>query len=134
MVVDLIFVEEPSEVADSDLADQFAVGGQAVASGDVDQFDGTEAFREFVGNGVGIDAVGMSIAVEAEGCDDGYDALAEEALDEFDVDSLDFAGLLVIDAFEDPEREGDDGVGGDSAEVVSAEAFEDFVGEAVGCG
>ena len=51
---------------------------------------------------------------------------------EFDIEALDFAGVELIDAVDDSEGMGDDGVGAGGAEVVGGEAFEDFVGEAVG--
>ena len=51
-----------------------------------------------------------------------------------DIDALDLAGELVIDAAEDAGRVGDERVGAGAAEVVGREPFEDLVRDAVGGG
>lgn len=76
----------------------------------------------------------MTFAVEAEGRDDGYEALGEQGLEHFDIDTFDLAGEAVVDAGEDAEGMGDDGVGGGGADIAGGETFEDFVGEPVGGG
>lgn len=132
--VEALSEEEILEFAGEDLADEAASADQAVVAGDVDDFGGFEGFAEGDGDGIGVDPVRASLAVEAEGWDDGKNALAEEALEHFDVDAFDLSGEEVVDAAEDADGMGDDGVGGGGPEVVGGQAFEDFVGEAVGGG
>lgn len=126
--------EEVLEFGGEDLADEAAAAEQAFVGSEVDDFGGLEGFAESDGDGVGIDAVGVAFTVEAEGGDDGNDALGEEGLQEFGINPFDLAGELVVATAEDTERMGDDGVGGSGPEVVGGQAFEDFVGEAVGGG
>lgn len=126
--------EQEVEFAGEDLADEAVAAGESVAAGDVDDFGGLEGFPEGDGDGVGVDAVGVTFAVEAERGNDGEDALGEQTLEHVDVDAFDLAGEQVVDAAEDAEGMGDDGVGGGGADVVGGEALEDFVGETVGGG
>lgn len=126
--------EEQVEFAGQDLADEAVAAGESVAAGDVDDLGGFEGLPEGDGDGVGVDAVGMAFAVEAERRNDREDALGEEPLEHVDVDAFDLAGEEVVDASENAEGMGDDGVGGGGADVVGGEAFEDLVGEPVGGG
>jgi hypothetical protein len=126
--------EEILEFTGEDLTDEPAGAGESVVAGDVDDFGRLECFAEGDGDGVGIHPVGAAFAVEAERRDDGEDALGEQSLEHFDVDTFDLAGEEVIDAAEDADGMGDDRVGGSGADIVGGETFEDFVGEAIGGG
>ena len=99
--------------------------------GDVDELGGLERLGHFHGHAIGIDAEGVALAVEAERRNDRDDALLEELVEEFGVDALDPAGVEPVDAADDAEGVGDDGVGVAGAQVVGGEALEHFVGDAV---
>ena len=60
------------------------------------------------------------------------DPLGEKALEEAHVHPVHLPGEEVVDAVEDPQGVGDDGVGGGGAEVVGREPLEDLVRQAVG--
>ena len=102
--------------------------------GDEHQLGGLERLGDGQGDAVGVDAVGLALAVEAERGQDGDDAVVEQLLEQLDVHALDLAGEQVVHAVEDADGVGDDGVGAGGAEVVGGEAFEDFVREPVGGG
>jgi len=130
----LVLFEEGLEFGDGKLPEQPFLPVQSVRRGDEDHFRRPQLGGEGGCDGVGVDAVGLAIAIEAEGRNDRDDALGDEALEQFGVDPFDLAGELVIDPADDAEGMGDDGVGGGGAEIVGAEAFEDFVGETIGGG
>ena len=60
--------------------------------------------------------------------------MLEQRLQQADVDALDPAGVLVIDAVQDAGRMSHHGVADGAAQVVGGQPFEDLVGDAVGGG
>ena len=84
------------------------------------------------GDGVGIHPVGLSVAIEAQGRNDGHNALGQKALEHFDIDPFHLAGELVVYATDNAERMGDNGIGGHRAEIVGRQPFKDLMGEPVG--
>ena len=83
---------------------------------------------------VGVDAIGLAVAVEPERRDDRHDALREQRLQQLDVDALDLAGEQMVDALDDAHRMRGDHVGAGGAQVVGREPFENLVREPVGGG
>ena len=69
------------------------------------------------GHRIGIDAVGLAVAVKAERRQHRDDPLVEEKLQARGVHALDLAGVELVDAAEDARGESDDGVGIDGAQV-----------------
>lgn len=122
------------EFGHANLADELTLLHEAILGGDEDEFDGAESFGDGNGDAVAIHSVGISLAIEADGRDDGYDALGNEGLEQFDIDSLNLAGKEMIHALEDAHGVGDDRVGVGGAQVVRSEAFQNFVSEAIGRG
>ena len=80
---------------------------------------------------VGIDAVSFAIAVETERRNDGMIPCDNNVWSKFRIDALDFAGEQMVDALNDAQRMGDDGVGAGGAQIVGGEAFENFVRQPV---
>ena len=83
---------------------------------------------------VGIHAIGLAVAVEAERRDDRHDALREQRLEQLGVDALDLAGEQMVHALDDAHGMGDDDVRVGGAEVVGRKTFENFVRQPVGGG
>ena len=54
---------------------------------------------------VGVHAVGLAVAVEAERRNDRHDALREQRLEQLDVHALDLAGEEMIHALNDAHRD-----------------------------
>ena len=79
------------------------------------------------GHAVGVDAIGLALAVEAERRDDGDDALRQKGLEQFHVDALHLPGELLVHALDDAHGMGDDHVRARGAQVVRREAFENLV-------
>ena len=130
----LVFLEEFLGLDDGNLADGIVVLGEAVAIGDENELRRLERLGDFHRDAVGVDAEGAAVAVEAERRDDGDDALVEKLVEKFGVDPLDPAGEELVDAADDAEGMGDDGVGVGGAQVAGGEALEHLVGDAVGGG
>ena len=126
--------QERLQLGDEDLAQETALVLEAIRGGEVQELDRLQLGGQRDGDGVGVDPVGLAVAIEAERRDDGDDSLRQKALEHLGVDALDLAGELVVDAADDSEGVGDDGVGGDGAEVVGGEALEDLVREPIGRG
>src|SRR5207237_7397562 len=101
--------------------------------GQVDEFHRFQRTRHLDGDVVGVEAVGLSVAVAAQRRHHGDDVVGEQGAEHVDVDALDLAGQLVVDAVQDAGGVGDEGVGVGAAQVVGGKAFLYFVG-CGGCG
>ena len=106
----------------------------AALGGQVDELHGPQRLGHLDRDRVGVEAVRVALAVDAERRHDRDDVVFEQRLQQPHVDALDPAGELVIDAAEDAGRVGDDGVRAGAAQVVGRQPFEDFVRDAVGGG
>ncbi len=122
------------EVGQGHLADDAFADPDAVMGGDEHELGGLERLGGGQRDAIGIDAVGLAFAVEAQGGEDGDDALGEEPLEQLGVHALDLAGEKLVHPVQDAGGVGDDGVGAGGAEVVGGQALEDFVREPVGGG
>ena len=106
-----------------DLGDEFAIHFQTVGRGDEHEFDGAECPRNLDGDGIGIQPVGVTIAVESERRNDGDNSFVEQVPEHFGIYLVNFAGVLLVDAFENAERDGFDGVGLRGAEIVRGKSL-----------
>ena len=61
---------------------------------------------------VGVGAVRLTVAIEAERRNDGNNTLVQQRLKKFSVDTLDLSGKQVVDTLDDPERMRNDGIRG----------------------
>ena len=122
------------ELGNEHLPNELAAVDQAVLRGHEDQLDGLQLLGDRHRDAVGVHAIGLAVAVEAERRDDRHDALREQRLQQLGIDALDLAGEEMVDALEDAHRMGDDDVRAGRAEIVGREAFEDFVRQPVGRG
>jgi len=131
---DVLFLqgEDGFEIRHEHLPQQAALHEDAVLRRDEDDLHGLELDGHLAGHVVGIHAIRFAVAIKTQRRDDGDDALSQQDLEQVHIHALDFAGEEVVHALQDAERMGDDGIGAGGAEVVGGEAFEDFVGEAVG--
>ena len=86
-----------------------------------------ESFRNLDRDGVGIDPVGATFAVESERRHDGDDAFLEHEFERFRVHPLDLAGVKMIAAAENARWVGDDGVEISGAKVDGGETLHDLV-------
>ena len=125
-------LENLVEFAVGNLPDHFAVADQSVAGGDVNQLGRPQPHGHLAGEVVGVDAVGVPLAVEAKRRDDRDAALRQQTLQVAKVDPLRLAGELVIGAVDDAARVRRHGVGRDAAQAVGGEALEDLVRQPVG--
>jgi hypothetical protein len=94
---------EGLELGHEDLPEKSALMPQAVGGREVEELDGLELRRQGEGDRVGVDAVGLAVAVEAQRRDDRNDALGEQSLKHLGVDALDLARELVVDAADDEQ-------------------------------
>ena len=81
------------------------------------------AIGDFDGDGIGIQPVGVTIAVESERRNDGDNSFVEQVPEHFGIYLVNFAGVLLVDAFENAERDGFDGVGLRGAEIVRGKSL-----------
>ena len=125
-------LENLVEFAVGNLPDHFAVADQSVAGGDVNQLGRPKSHGHLAGEVVGVDTVGVALAVEAKRRDDRDAALRQQTLQVAQVDPLRLAGELVIGAVDDAARVRRHGVGRDAAQAVGGEALEDLVRQPVG--
>ena len=79
---------------------------QAVGRGDEDDLRRLQRGADSERDGVGGDAVGLAVAVEAQRRDDGRDAGGEERLEHLGVHALDLAGEEVVHPLQDAQRRG----------------------------
>ena len=101
---------------------------------DEHQLGGLQRFGNCQGDAVGVDAVSLALAVEAQRGQDGHDAVVEQLLKHLHVHPLDLAGEELVHAMQDADGVGDDGIGAGGAEVNRREALQDFVRQPVGGG
>ena len=127
-----MFFNQGVGLLDGELADEVAVVLQGAVLAEEEDLGGVEGFGDLDGHGVGVDAVALAVAVEAEGREDRDDALVEEELEADGVDAVDLAGVLLVHAAEDAGGVGDDGVGVGGAQVYAGEALHDLVRDAGG--
>ena len=127
-------LERVRELRHRELPGERAAHREPVGGGDVDELHRAERLRELERHRVGVEAVGVALAVEAERGHHGDDAVREQRLQEPHVDPLDLAGEEVVDALQDAEGVRDHRVRGRGAQVGRGEALQDLVGQAVGGG
>ena len=125
-------LEDAVECGEGKLAEEFSVNLDAVMRTDEHEFDGAEFAGEFDGDGVGVEPVRMAVPVEAKRWEDGNDAVVEEFAEHVDVNLMNLAGVEMVNAFDDAERDGLNAVRVGGTEVVQRKAFENFVGSLIG--
>ena len=97
---------ELAQLGHEHLSNQLAAVDQAILRRDEDQLDGLQLFGHRHRDAVGVHAIGLAVAVEAERRDDRHDTLREQRLEQLGVDALDLAGEQMVDALNDAERDG----------------------------
>ena len=103
------FLRIASASSTRQLAQQLARRARMPAMrGQVDQLDRPQRPGDLDGHRVGVEAVGVALAVAAQRRDDRDDVVLEQGLQQAGVDALDPAGELVIDALQDAGRVGDE--------------------------
>ena len=127
-----VLLDEPAQLRDEHLANQLAAVDQAVLRGDEDQLDGLQLFGHRQRHAIGVHAIGLAVAVEAERRDDRHDPLREQRLEQFGIDALDLAGEEMVHALEDAHGMRDDHVRVGGAQVVGRKTLENLVGQPVG--
>ena len=80
---------------------------------------------------VGVDAVRLPVAVEAERRNHRNQTLVQQGLKKFHIQTLDLSGEQLVDAMNDPERMRDDGIRAGRAQVVGRKTLQDLVRETV---
>src|SRR5262249_49626048 len=78
--------------------------------------------------------IGVPLSVTPQGGNYRNDVVLQERLEQADIDTLDATRELMIDSLKDAGRMGHEGVAARSPQVVRGEAFENFVGDAIGGG
>ena len=89
-----------------------------------------QGLGEFGGEQVGVDAEGFAVGTEADGRHDGHDLFFNQLTEEIAVNTLHFAGELLVDAFDDSEGQSADRIRGRTLQRVLREAFHEGVGNA----
>ena len=110
------------------LAGQF----QTVVRRNQHEFDRAERPGDFDGDRIGIQPVGVAIAVKSERGDDGDNAFIEELPEHFAIHLMHLAGVLVVYAFENAKRHGLNGVRLCGPQVVGRKSFQNFVRDPIG--
>ena len=113
---------------------QFPMADKPVAGRDIDQFDCSDSLGDSARGGVGIQTKCSAGAVESQRRNHRHDAFVEQFGEQLNVDSLHLAGLLLVDAADDANRMGGDGVAPGRAEIVDRKLLKNVVREPVGCG
>ena len=129
-----VLLQDLAQFRNEHLGDEFAAVDQAVLVGDEDQLDRLELFRNRHGDAVGVDPIGLAVAIEPERRNDRHNALGQQRIQEFGVDAFDLAGEEMVHALEDADGMGDDHVRVGGAQVVGRQPLEDLVRQAVGGG
>ena len=129
-----VLLDELVQLRHQHLADDLAAVDQAILRRDEDQLDGLQLLGHRHGDAVGVHAIGLAVAVEAERRDDRHDPLREQRLQQLGIDALDLAGEQMVHALEDAHGMGDDHVRAGGAQVVRREPFENLVGQPGGRG
>src|SRR6185436_4422182 len=96
--------EDLIKFASQHLADELALVKQAVAGRDEHELGRPKRLGHRYGDVVRIDAIGLAIAVKAQGRDDRQEALTNQALKQLDVDAFDLAGEQMVDAVQNAHR------------------------------
>jgi len=115
------------------MAKELIVVTQSVRRRNENQLGSVQGFRHGERDAVGVGPVCLPIATKAEGRHDGNNALVQQALQEFRVDTFDLPGKQVVNAMDDPKRMGNDGICIRGAEIVSRQPAKDLGREMV-CG
>ena len=102
--------------------------------GDVNQLGRVERLGHFQRHRVGIDPIGLAVAVKPQRRHDRHDALRQQALQHLHVDALDLAGEKMVLAVNDAQRMGDERVARGGAQIVGAEALQNLMRQPVGGG
>src|SRR5262249_945905 len=93
----------------------------------VDELDRVQCPGDLDGDRIRVEAVGTAFAVDADGRNDGNDVTVEQRLQQTALDALHTAGVLLVDARENPGRMGNDGVRAGAVEVRRRESFENLM-------
>ena len=101
-----VLLDEPRQLSDQHLSNQLPAVDQAVLGRDEDQLDGVQLFGDRQGHAVGVHAIGLAVAVEAERRDDRHDTLREQRLEQAGVDALDLPREQMVHSLDDAERDG----------------------------
>ena len=70
-----VLLQDPAQFRNEHLGDEFATIDEAVLVGHEDQLDRFELFRNSHGNAVGVDPIGLAVAIEPERRDDRHHSL-----------------------------------------------------------
>src|SRR5690606_28617880 len=120
--------DEPERVH-GDVAPDLAVDHETGVGREVDDLGGAQGLGDLGGEQVGVDAQRLAFGSVADGLHDGDDVALDEVADEVLVNAIDLAGVLLIDALDDADGQGADGVGDRALEAVLGQSFEDEVGD-----
>src|ERR1039458_9105940 len=93
--------EHRFQVRDGHLADDMVADADAIVRGDEHQLRGLECFGHCEGDGVGVDPVGLPLAVKAQRRQDGDYAMFEQLLEHLDVHPFDLAAEELIRSVQD---------------------------------
>ena len=88
--------------------------------------------RDLDSHGVGVQAIGVALAVAAERGNHRHDVVFQQCLQERRVHALDPARQLVIDALQDARRMGHEAVAVRGPQIIGGEPFENLMGDAIG--
>ena len=117
---------------DGQLPKQLAGDGDALGIRQKNQLDRAQRLGHLDGDGVGIEAVGVALAIHSQRRDDRDDIVLHECVQKLHVDAIDLAGMLVIDTLKDASRVSHHGVGAAAAKVRGRQTFQDFMCDPVG--
>ncbi len=81
---------------------------------------------------IGVHPVCLALGAKPDGRNDRNNALAQQGFEERGVHPFHLPGEQMVDAVNDPQRDGDDGIGGRRAEIVGGKAAQDLMHDTVG--
>ena len=120
--------EQAIQVGQRDVSDQLAIVNESVAGRDKYQLSGVKRRSDGDGDRLGIDPVTSALAVETQGRYHWQDAVVQKRSEKICVDPFHLSGEPVVDAFDDSQRMGNDGVRVSRADVIGCESFQYLMG------